>query len=44
MLYMLQVYLLVAVPIFALAGAVLLSLKVWAEAKHYITEARRRAS
>jgi hypothetical protein len=33
---MLQVFLLVSIPIFALAGTVLLSMIAWAKAKYYL--------
>jgi len=35
-LYMLQIFLLVSIPIFALAGTVLLSMITWTKAKHYL--------
>ena len=40
MIYMLQVYLLVAVPVFALAGVLTLALVVWARIQDY-ARARR---
>jgi hypothetical protein len=35
MLYMLQIFLVVAIPIFVLAGSVLLSMIAWTEMKDY---------
>jgi hypothetical protein len=41
MIYMLKVYMLVAVPVFGLAGAAILALTAWRAASEY-AEARRR--
>jgi hypothetical protein len=36
MFYMIQIFLLVSMPIFALAGTVLLSMIAWTKAKDYV--------
>jgi hypothetical protein len=35
-LYMLEIFLLVSIPIFALAGTVLLTMIAWTKARHYV--------